>query len=169
MKKIMRLMSIVASSFALGSCAASSMVQGEANVTVVGANYTNDYIDFALMSASGNNLGIGESAKPFSMGGSGGWSCCAVVPGVGQPLRVKSKVGAFNDAADQFKTYEQQVVVAGSMPSPKEKLQSYLSVRFIPNHEVEAELFASDDSGPENPRVDRLFSVGPRVIRHKGE
>lgn len=154
----------------VSACATSSMRSGEANVTVMGTNYTEDYIEFTLMSPSGKNLGTGGSVEPFSKGGTGGGVCCAMVPGVGQTVRVELRVGGFNDAADQYKTYSRDVVVKGTMPKPEYKLQSVLIVRFFPNHEVEAELLPGDgDFGPANSRMDRLFFAGPRVMRHKGE
>jgi hypothetical protein len=168
MKNLLRLIAFFLLSFGLGACAESSIAQGGANVTVMGANYTSDHIDFTLMSPSGKNLGIGENVKPFSKGGSGGWSCCSMVPGVGQTVRVESKVGGFNDAADQYKTYKRDVVVTGSMPSTKDELHGYLIVRFFPGNQVEVELIPSADFAPQNPHVDKLFS-GNRVIRKIGE
>ncbi len=143
--------------------------QDKTDATVMGVNYTNDYIHFRLISPSGESFGIGGDAKPFSKGGTGGWSCCAMVPSVGQTVRVELSVGGFNDAADQHKTYSRDVVVVGTMPKPEYKLQSYLIVRFFPRHEVEAEFIAGDDPlGMRNPRVDQLL-LGQRVMRHLGE
>jgi hypothetical protein len=141
---------------------------GKTDASVSGANYTNDYVDFTLMSPSGKNLGTGGSVEPFSKGGAGGSVCCAMVPGVGQTVRVEFRVGGFDDAADQYKTYNRDVVVTGTMPSPKDELQSYLIVRFFPTHQVEAELIPSTAFEPNNPRVDKLFS-GKRMMRQIGE
>lgn len=90
-----------------------------------------------------------------------------MVPTVGQTMRVELRVSGFNDAADQYKTYNRDVVVKGYPPTGSDH-HGYLVLRVFQNHEVEAELFPYADFGPKNPRVDKLFS-GHRVMRRMGE
>lgn len=167
MKQIVRVIAALAVSVVLGGCAASSIGRGKTDAGVMVANYTNDYVEVSLLSPSGRKIGIGEDAKPFSEGGTGGRSCCAMVPTVGQTMRVELRVGGFNDAADQYKTYNRDVVVKGSPPTDSDH-HSYLILRVFQNHEVEAELFPYSNFEPTNPRVDKLFS-GHRVMRQVGE
>ncbi|RDK03244.1 hypothetical protein DLM46_09890 [Paraburkholderia lacunae] len=167
MKKITIL--LVSIALMVSACAASSLGQGIADASVMGANYTNDYINFTLMSPSGKNLGMGGDAKPFSDGGAGGTACCALLPGVGQTVRVEFRVGGFNDAADQYKTYIRDVVVKGVTSNDPDSM-NYLIVRFFPDHNVEAEFITESlkSGAPVSPRVDELF-YGRRVMRHLGE
>jgi hypothetical protein len=165
---VLKLVATLTLIVALGGCAVSSIEKGKTDAAVRGVNYTNDYVDFTLMSTSGINLGTGGSVEPFPKGGAGGSVCCAMVPGVGQTVRIEFRIGGFGDAAGQYKTYSRDVVVTGTMPSPKDELQSYLIVRFFPAHEVEAELIPSTEFEPKNPRVDKLFS-GKRIMRQIGE
>jgi hypothetical protein len=135
----------------------------------MGANYTNDYIEFALMSPSGKNLGIGGDAKPFSEGGTSGQSCCAMLPSVGQTVRVELRVGGFNDAADQYKTYVRDVVVRG-VTSNDPDWSNFLIVRFFQDQNVEAEFISESlkSGAPVSPHVDGLF-YGRRAMRQMGE
>ena len=145
--------------------------RGDVLATAWSTNYTEDYIhDFELQTPSGGRLLLGGiQVKEFSKGGTGSSECCSSIQGVGQMIKVVWRISRHNDDEAQWKTYSRDVIVTGTMPSPKDKLQSYLIVRFFPNHEVEAELVPGDgDFGPENPRVDKLFS-GRRVMRTMGE
>ncbi|MGO4765877.1 DUF3304 domain-containing protein [Cupriavidus sp. 2KB_3] len=156
---------------ALGGCAA---VQSDRSVLAAArsANYTEDYIyDYWIQTALGKNTGVGGSnVSEFSRGGTSGQRCCARMPGVGQTIRVVWEVGGRQDDRSKWKTYTRDVDVKGGMPKPNYKLQSYLIVRFFPDHEVETELLAGDgDLGPENLRIDRLFFGRPRVMRKKEE
>ncbi len=156
---------------ALGGCAA---VQSDRSVLAAArsANYTEDYIyDYWIQTVSGKDTGVGGiQVKEFSRGGTSGSICCSRMPGVGQTIKVVWRVGGRQDDKSMWKTYSRDVVVKGTMPKPGYKLQSYLVVRFFPNHEIETELLSGDgDLGPGNPRMDRIFFVGPRVMRQKGE
>lgn len=159
---------LISMTLLMSACVASSIGQGKKDAAVMGVNYTNEYISFSLMSQSGEDLGIGGDAKPFSQGGTGGSSCCAMLPGVGQTVRVELKVGGFNDAADQYRTYTRNVIVKGATSMAPDR-HSYLIVRNFPNHEIEAEFVPGDDPhGMKSPRVDQLL-LGKRVMRKMGE
>ncbi|PLZ02362.1 hypothetical protein CY652_11560 [Burkholderia sp. WAC0059] len=169
MKKITIL--IVSIVLMVVSACATEQPRGYVDATAWSANYTEDYIhEFHIETASGRDTGLeGIQVGEFSKGGMGKHECCSLIPGVGQTIRIVWTVANTDDKA-QWKTYGRDVVVTGTMPKPGYRLQSYLIVRFFPNHEVEAELLPGDgDLGPGNPRMDRLFFVGPRVMRHKGE
>lgn len=168
MKRITILLVLI--TLLLGACA-SAQTRGYVDAMAWSANYTEDYIrEFHIQTSDGKDTGLeGIQVSEFSKGGTGGRECCSLIPGVGQTVRIVWTVANTDDRM-QWKMFSRDVVVMGIMPSPKDERQSYLIVRFFPNHEVEAELFPGDDDfGPKNPRVDRLFSVGPRVMRHKGE
>ncbi len=135
------------------------------------ANYTEDYIqDFWIQTADGKDTGLaGIQVQEFSRGGKGGRQCCSLIPGVGQTIKVVWRVGGHQEDESTWKTYSRDVVVLGKMPRNTQD-HSVLMMRFFPNHEVEAEIFPGDgDFGPSNPRMDKLFFVGPRVMRHIGE
>ncbi|MEX3765236.1 DUF3304 domain-containing protein [Paraburkholderia phenoliruptrix] len=135
------------------------------------ANYTEDYIqDFWIQTADGKDTGLsGVQVKEFSAGGTGGSECCSLIPGVGQTIKVVWRVGGHQEDESTWKIYSRDVVVVGKMPRNMQD-HSVLMMRFFPNHEVEAEIFPGDgDFGPSNPRMDKLFFVGPRVMRHIGE
>jgi hypothetical protein len=157
--------------FLLSACAAAQ-TRGYVDATAWSANYTEDYIrQFHILTATGDDTGLeGIQVSEFSKGGKGGQQCCSRIPGVGQTVRIVWTV-ANTDEKLQWKTFSQDVAVTGTMPKyPNEEPHSVLIVRFFPNHEVEAELLPGDGIfGPKNPRVDKLFFVGPRVMRHKGE
>ncbi|MFK0380208.1 DUF3304 domain-containing protein [Pandoraea sp. NPDC090278] len=142
---------------------------GYVDVSAWSANYTEDYIqDFEIQTVDGQQTGVGGvQVKEFSKGGTGGRECCALMPGVGKTIKVVWRVGDGNAPKSLWKTYSQDVVVAGTMPTATRE-HSYLVVRFFPGHKAEAELFPSELLDPNNPRVDRLFS-GSRVMRRMGE
>ncbi|MCP3726039.1 DUF3304 domain-containing protein [Paraburkholderia sp. CNPSo 3272] len=68
---------------------------GYVDASAWGANYTEDYIhDFWIQTASGKDTGMGGiQVSEFSRGGKGGRECCALIPGVGQTIRVVWRVG----------------------------------------------------------------------------
>jgi hypothetical protein len=95
--------------------------------------------------------------------------CCTLIPGVGQTIKVVWRVGGRQDDKSLWKTYSRDVVVKGEVSRDPNR-HSYLIVRFFPRHDVEAEFVPGDDPlGARNPRVDKLFFVGPRVMRQMGE
>jgi hypothetical protein len=154
----------------LAACA-TGQPGGYVDASAWSANYTEDYIqDFSIQTADGKDTGLeGIQVKEFSKGGTGGSECCSLIPGVGQTIKIVWRVGGRQDDKSQWKAYSRDVVVIGKMPGDT-KDHSVLMVRFFPNHEVEAEVFPGDGSfGPSNPRMDKLFFVGPRVMRHMGE
>ena len=157
--------------FGLVAACAATVPSGYVDATAWSANYTEDYIpEFHLETTSGKNLLLsGIQVKEFSKGGTGSSECCSPIPGVGQTVKVVWRVGRSQDDESKPKTYNQDVVVKGKMPA-ETRDHSVVVVRFFPNHEVEAEILPGDgDFGPSNPRMDRLFFVGPRVMRHLGE
>jgi hypothetical protein len=144
---------------------------GYVDASAWSANYTEDYIqDFWIQSADGKKTGLGGiQVKEFSKGGTGKRQCCSLLPGVGQTIKVVWRVGGRQDDESKWKTYSRDAVVIGKMPR-NTKDHSVLMVRFFPNHEVEAEILPGDgDFGPSNSRMDKLFFVGPRVMRRIGE
>jgi hypothetical protein len=154
----------------LGGCAIGQP-SGYVDASAWSANYTEDYIyDFSIQTASGNDTGLeGIQVKEFSKGGTGSSECCSLIPGVGQTIKVVWRIGGRQDDESHWKTYSRDVVVIGTMPRNTQD-HSVLLVRFFPNHEVEAEIFPGDGKfGPSNPRMDKIFFVGPRVMRHIGE
>ncbi|WP_042303422.1 DUF3304 domain-containing protein [Paraburkholderia kururiensis] len=155
---------------ALTACV-TGQPSGYVDATAWSANYTEDYIpEFWIQTAEGKDTGLaGVQVQEFSRGGKGGHECCSLIPGVGRTIKVVWRIGGRQDDESQWKTYSRDVVVIGKMPGDT-KDHSVLMVRFFPNHEVEAEVFPGDSSfGPSNPRMDKLFFVGPRVMRHMGE
>jgi hypothetical protein len=144
---------------------------GYVDASAWSTNYTEDYIqDFSIQTTDGKRVGLGGAQiQEFSRGGKGGRECCSLIPGVGQTIKVVWRIGGRQDDKSQWKTYSRDVVVIGTMPR-NTKDHSVLMVRFFPKHEVEAEIFPGDgDFGPSNPRMDKLFFVGPRVMRQMGE
>jgi len=117
---------------ALGGCAGLGFSSG-VNVSVEGANYTDDYLRFTIYSVSGKNLGIGGHVKKFSAGGTGGGVCCAVIPNPGGTIRITWKVGE----DEVFHTKE--VIVSGHV-AENSGVHSKLIVRFFPQNEVEVEV-----------------------------
>jgi len=152
----------------LAGCAAGQR-SGYVDATAWSTNYTEDYIyDFRILTAEGKPTGLsGFQVKEFSRGGTGKRMCCALIPGVGQTIKVVWSIGGRQDDESLWKTHSREVVVAGTMPTQQQS-HSYLIVRFFPNYEIEAELFPSGKLRPDNPRVDKLFS-GHRVMRQLGE
>jgi hypothetical protein len=163
---------LVSSALLLSACATASS-GGYVDVSAWGANYTEDFIyDFSVQTVSGKDTGVaGSRLSEFSRGGTGGRECCSLMPGVGQTIKIVWQVGGRQDDRSKWKTYSRDTVVKGTMPgNPGQTPHSVLIVRFFPSQEVEAELFPGNDSfGPANPRVDKLFSIGPKVMRYRGE
>jgi len=154
----------------LAGCAGGQR-SGYVDASAWSTNYTEDYIyDFEILTADGKPTGLsGIQVKEFSKGGTGKSICCALIPGVDQTIKVVWRIGGRQDEKSKWKTYSREVVVKGFMPG-KTQEHSVLLVRFFSGHEIEAELIPGDgDFGPSNPRIDKLFSVGPRVMRQMGE
>lgn len=144
----------------LAGCA-TGQPRGWVDASAWSANYTEDYIpEFHLETPSGKNLLLsGIQVKEFTKGGTGGRECCSPIPGVGQTIRVVWQVGGRQEPESQWRT----------MPKSTEE-HSVVLVRFFQDHEIEAELLPGDgDFGPTNPRIDKLFFAGPRIMRRKGE
>ncbi|WP_176860840.1 DUF3304 domain-containing protein [Cupriavidus sp. YR651] len=154
----------------MGGCA-TGQPRGYVNVSAWSTNYTEDYIyDFSIRTADGKRTGIGGvQVNEFSKGGTGGRECCALIPGVGQTIKVIWRVGGYREDESQWKTYSHDVVVTGAMPKKKDAY-NILMVRFFKERQVEAELIPDRGEAGElaSPRVDKLFS-GQRVMRQKGE
>jgi len=141
------------------------------NAEAWGANYTEQYIHrFEVQNVSGTQTYLeGGMLRPFSKGGTGGVECCALVPGVGQSVRVTWYVGAYNDDDDKWEKYSSQAVVKGSTSMGK-GIQSGLIVRIFPGKNIEAEFFPMDTVRERglSSRVDQLF-YGKKVSRSIGE
>ncbi|WP_186425162.1 DUF3304 domain-containing protein [Cupriavidus metallidurans] len=170
MKESFLIAVIAAMSILLAGCA-TGQPREWVDVSTRGTNYTEDYIyNVSIRIADGQRTGIGIArVNEFSRGGTSGNECCASIPGVGQTIKVIWHVGGRQEDESQWRTYSRDVVVIGAMPRNTQK-HSVLLVRFFPDREIEAELLPGDgDFGPANPRMDRLFFAGPRVMRHKGE
>jgi hypothetical protein len=169
MRWIARTFFAVAMVGVLGGCAVGQQ-SGYIDASAWSANYTEDYIhDFWIQTVSGKDTALGGiQVKEFSKGGTGGSQCCAMIPGVGQPIKVVWRIGGFNDEKSQWKTYSRDVVVTGAMPKEKDAF-NILMVRFFRDHQVEAELIPDRGvTGLPSPRVDKVFS-GRRVMRNIGE
>jgi hypothetical protein len=169
MRRIVRL--LFAMMLAILSGCAIGQPNGDVDVSVWDANYTESYIyDFSIQTAAGKDTGAGGAEiAEFAQGGTGGRECCALVPGVGQTIKVTWRAGRRDEDSSRGETYSRDVVVIGTMPR-NTRDHSVLIVRFFPSHEVEAEIFPGDgDFGPTNSRIDKIFFVGPRVMRHIGE
>lgn len=170
MRRLMKAAAMLLLVIVVGGCA-TGRTRGWVEASAWGANYTEDYIfDFRIQTAEGKRTGvIGVGLSEFSRGGKAGKICCGLMPGVGQTIKVVWRTGARDERESEWVTYSQDVVVAGEV-SRSARRHSYLIVRFFPNREVEAEFIPGDDPrGARNPRVDKLFFVGPRVKRQKGE
>jgi hypothetical protein len=85
----MRWMAYMFLAMMLGGCSVTQP-SGYVAASAWSANYTEDYIyDFSIQTASGKRTGVGGSqVSEFSRGGQGGIECCALVPGVGQTIKV---------------------------------------------------------------------------------
>ncbi|WP_255371057.1 DUF3304 domain-containing protein [Cupriavidus sp. YR651] len=154
----------------MGGCA-TGQPRGWVDVSAWSANYTEDFIyDYWIQTAEGKDTGVGNvQVNEFSRGGKSGQICCSSMPGVGQTIKIIWRVGGHREDQSQWRTYSRDVVVTGAMPKNTRE-HSVLLVRFFPVHEIEAELLPGDgDFGPSNPRMDKLFFAGPRVMRQKGE
>ena len=145
---------------ALGGCAGLGFSSG-VDVAVLGANYTDDYINFTIYSVSGKNLGIGGRSSAFSKGGTGGIVCCGVIPKPGGTIRIKWRVG------ENEVSHTKDIIVSGHV-AENLRVHSKLIVRFFPHDEVEAEVIDKNLDPKTNLRLDRLF-LGIRQMRHKGE
>jgi len=153
----------------LGVLAGCTVGQRSGNIdaTAWSTNYTEDYIyDFRILTADGKATGLsGFQVKEFSKGGTGKRMCCALIPGVGQTIKVVWRIGGRQEDESQWKTYSRDVVVIGAT-SNDPHTRNFLIVRFFPNRDVEAEfVFESTElDGKASPRVDQLF-YGRRVMR----
>ncbi|CAE6902918.1 hypothetical protein [Paraburkholderia domus] len=148
---------------------ATGAPQGYVDVRAMAANYTNKDVDYSFFDASGKPFNFGGEAKPFPEGGTGGIECCALLPGIGQTLRVIWREGDHNDSYDQMQSYRRDVTVIGTSPLQGDAY-NYVIVRFFPEHRVEVEL-VSEPNGPRafrSPRLDKIF-YGQRIMRHMGE
>jgi hypothetical protein len=155
----------------IGGCA-TGKTRGWVVAAAWAANYTDDFIyDYWIQTTDGKRTGVnGTQASEFHRGGkTGGHECCGLMPGVGQSIKVVWRVGGRQEKESEWRTYSRDVIVQGTMPKNTRE-HSIVVVRFFPGHEAEAELLPGDgDFGPSNPRLDRIFFVGPRVMRQKGE
>ncbi|MBB5409216.1 hypothetical protein HDG34_003157 [Paraburkholderia sp. HC6.4b] len=145
--------------------------QGYVDVSVRTANYTEMSVDYILYDQSGKNLGMGGRANPFSKGGTGGSSCCAMLPGPGETIRVSWDEIPPGRSKGTTRHYTRDVVVIGPPPIPHDAYD-YMITRFFPNQQVEVELVSEPEESLENwapsPRRDQLF-YGRRVMRQIGE
>ncbi|MCA3236499.1 MAG: hypothetical protein INH06_29995 [Cupriavidus sp.] len=170
MRRLMKVATTLLLVVMLGGCAAGK-TSGWVEASAWGANYTEDFIfDFWIRTIDGNRTGVGSTQlAEFSRGGTTGRICCGLMPGVGETVRVVWRVGGRQELESEWKTFSREVVVAGEV-SESTSRHSYLIVRFFPDREVEAEFIPGDHpQGARNPRVDKLFFAGPRVMRQKGD
>lgn len=154
----------------LTACA-TGVPRGYVDVSTEGVNYTEDQIAFfSVRTTSDEKTGaFGSALQKFSDGATGGTVCCAPIPGVGQFVKVVWEVTDPNQRNGQAKAFSRDVRLIGTTPANTAK-HSLLIVRFFDGHEVEAEIIPGDgDLGPSNPRMDRLFFAGPKLMRKKGE
>lgn len=145
--------------------------QGYVDASVRTANYTEMYVYYTFYDAKGQNLGLGGSANPFSKGGAGGSSCCAMLPRPGQTVRVVWDEETPGRNEEKTYHYSRDVVVIGSAPLPGDPY-NYVITRFFAKQQIEVELVSvpaeSLGQGSPSPRLDQLF-YGRSVMRHMGE
>lgn len=145
--------------------------RGYVDASVRTANYTEMYVDYRFYDTEGRNLGLGGSANPFSKGGTGGSSCCAMLPGPGRTVRVvwDEETPGHNEGKTYH--YSRDVVVIGSQPLAGSSY-NYVITRFFPGQQIEVELVSvpveSLGHGSASPRLDQLF-YGRSVMRRLGE
>lgn len=154
----------------VAGCSAWSQ-QGYVDASARTANYTEMYVDYTFYDTEGHNLGLGGSANPFSKGGTGGSSCCAMLPGPGQTVRVVWDEETPGRNEEKTFHYSRDVVVIGSAPLHGDPY-NYVITRFFPKQQIEVELVSvpaeSLGQGSPSPRLDQLF-FGRSVMRHAGE
>lgn len=151
---------------------ASMHARGYVSAPAWAANYTEEYVqDFWILTESGERTGSGGiQVYEFSRGGtSGGHMGYALIPGVGQTIKVVWRVGGHNDAEETWRRFSRDVVVKGATSNAR-NAGNFLIVRFFPQHQVEAEFVweSIEPYGEPSPRVDRLF-YGDRVMRQPGD
>ncbi|WP_198021438.1 DUF3304 domain-containing protein [Burkholderia sp. WSM2232] len=147
-------------------CSAWSQ-QGYVKVRDVSANYTETYIDYRFYDTKGRNLGLGGRANPFSKNGQGGGTCCALLPGPGQTVRVVWDEEVAGENQSKNLQYSRDVVVRGSSPLPGNSY-NYVITRFFPKQQVEVEFVSESMGGGRSPRLDQIF-YGRSVMRQIGE
>lgn len=170
MRRLMKAAAMLLLVVMLGGCAIGK-TRGWVEASAWGANYTEDYIfDFRIQTAEGNRTGvIGVGLSEFSRGGKAGKICCGLMPGVGQTIKVTWRTGGRQEEESQWRIHSRDIIVRGAMPKCTRE-HSVVVVRFFPGYEIEAELLPGDGNfGPSNPRMDRIFFAGPRIMRQKGE
>jgi hypothetical protein len=154
----------------VGGCAVGK-TRGWVKAAAWGANYTEDFIfDFWIRTSDGEPTEVGGiQLAEFSRRGTAGGICCGLMPRVGQTVKVVWRTGARHEREAEWETHSLDVVLTGEVSKDASR-HSYLIVRFFPDREIEAEFVPGDDPrGARNPRVDKLFFAGPRVMRQKGE
>lgn len=170
MKGLKKSAAVLALLVTTAGCSAWSQ-QGYVDARARTANYTEMYVDYTFYDTKGRNLGLGGSAKPFSKGGTGGRSCCAMLPGPGQTVRLDWDEKTPDFDKNKQRHYTRDVVVIGPPPLPGDSY-NYVITRFFPKQQVEVELVSvptqSLGQGSPSPRLDQLF-YGRRVMRHMGE
>jgi hypothetical protein len=146
MTRLKKIMAAAALMVTLGGCSAWAQ-QGYVQVSELSANYTETYINYGFYDTKGRNLGLGGSANPFSKNGQGGGTCCALLPGPGQTVRVE---------------WDEE---------PPNRSESK-AVHYFSDHKLEVELISEPKEdlgkGTPSPRLDRIF-LGEHVMRHMGE
>lgn len=170
MKGLKKSAAVLALLVTTAGCSAWSQ-QGYVDASARTANYTEMYVDYTFYDTTGKNLGSGGSANPFSKGGTGGSSCCAMLPGPGQTVRVVWDEETPGRNEEKTYRYTRDVVVIGPPPLPGDSY-NYVITRFFPQQQVEVELVSvpiqSLGQGSPSPRLDQLY-YGRRVMRHMGE
>ncbi len=170
MRQLMKAAAMLLVVVMAGGCAMGK-TRGWVVASAWGANYTEDFIfDFWIRTIDGNRTGVGSTQlAEFSRGGTTGRICCGLMPGVGETVKVVWRVGGRQELESEWKTYSREVKVQGAMPKTTRE-HSVVVVRFFRDQEIEAELLPGDgDFGPSNPRMDRIFFAGPKIMRGKGE
>jgi hypothetical protein len=170
MTRLKKIMAAAALMVMLGGCSAWAQ-QGYVQVSELSANYTETYINYGFYDTKGRNLGLGGSANPFSKNGQGGGTCCALLPGPGQTVRVEWDEEPPNRSESKAVHYTRDVEVIGSPPLSSDSY-NYVITRFFSDHKLEVELISEPKEdlgkGTPSPRLDRIF-LGEHVMRHMGE
>lgn len=99
----------------IGGCSAWGQ-RGYVEVSERSANYTEMYIDYVIYDPNDKSVGLSGDVKPFSKGGTGGRSCCALLPGSGQTIRVEWDEETTSFDQSERRHYSRGVVVIGSSP-----------------------------------------------------
>ena len=170
MIRVKKALAVIALLVMAAGCSAIGK-QGYVDASARTANYTEMYVDYTFYDTKGRNLGLGGTANPFSKGGTGGSSCCAMLPGPGQTIRVSWDEEPPGHGDSKTFHYTRDVVVTGSPPRQGDSY-NYVITRFFPKQQMEIELVAVPEEslgkGPPSPRLDQLF-YGRRVMRNIGE